>query len=248
MFYWQDIRISEVQINEIGKKKKKKMANKSGLCVYELSKEELEEKLIEIKELTGTFVNDDDLKAHLNKYRGRVTWAMNSFCREQVCADLKNPATFVSLQPLVKKLNLYYSDNNLNRMDVCEKKLCKFEEGLESQFFPEEILIRIFSYLDVKGVVNSSFVCKQWHRVSNDCIIWKKLISLKWKYLKDHDIQKYVFFIFELIFFYLFHYLSKFLTFHNQINKNKQQLIRGINKCMSNIMQMKLNIVVLGIK
>ena len=45
---------------------------------------------------------------------------------------------------------------------------------------PEEIFLNILLYLNVKDIINSSYVNKKWLRISKDFYIWKKLTLQKY--------------------------------------------------------------------
>uniref|UniRef100_A0A060TAU9 ARAD1D22924p n=1 Tax=Blastobotrys adeninivorans TaxID=409370 RepID=A0A060TAU9_BLAAD len=64
--------------------------------------------------------------------------------------------------------------------------------------FSEEMLLTIFSYLDVRELINCHSVCRRWYRISSDNSLWRKLyysrfgdddkdyesekdVTLKWK-------------------------------------------------------------------
>ena len=44
----------------------------------------------------------------------------------------------------------------------------------------DEIVLNIFGFLDVCGLLKVSLVCKKWHRVANDNILWRNLVLRRW--------------------------------------------------------------------
>ena len=40
---------------------------------------------------------------------------------------------------------------------------------------PEEVILHIYGYLDVKDLLMSASVCKKWYRLTNDESLWKKM-------------------------------------------------------------------------
>jgi hypothetical protein len=58
---------------------------------------------------------------------------------------------------------------------ISESEICN---GTESSFgdwdsIPENILINIYKYLDVKDIINCSEVSHRWNYISNDSLLWK---------------------------------------------------------------------------
>lgn len=53
----------------------------------------------------------------------------------------------------------------------------------DDAFFPEKgldhVAEKILSYLDAKSLREAELVCKEWHRVIADGLLWKKLIERK---------------------------------------------------------------------
>ena len=41
----------------------------------------------------------------------------------------------------------------------------------------DHIAENILSYLDARSLCNAELVCKEWHRVVSDGMLWKKLIE-----------------------------------------------------------------------
>ncbi len=46
---------------------------------------------------------------------------------------------------------------------------------------PDELLVKIFSYLKQKDVLNVARVSKKWNTLANDCFRWSKLSFADWK-------------------------------------------------------------------
>lgn len=53
------------------------------------------------------------------------------------------------------------------------KCLTFLEKGLD------HVAESILSYLDAKSLVSAELVCKEWHRVISEGMLWKKLIERK---------------------------------------------------------------------
>ena len=57
---------------------------------------------------------------------------------------------------------------------LVEQKLTNFEYFDKNIYVPEELLIRIFSYISPLNIhLNCMLVDKNWNNVSNDTTLWK---------------------------------------------------------------------------
>jgi len=48
-------------------------------------------------------------------------------------------------------------------------------------FFPEEVLLNIFDYLNPKELAKSGQVCRKWYQLSQDYTLWKKFTQAEKK-------------------------------------------------------------------
>ena len=53
---------------------------------------------------------------------------------------------------------------------------------MEWSQLPELLLLNIFRYLNVKEVQVCSTVCTRWYAISQDSLIWKRLLFAKYFY------------------------------------------------------------------
>lgn len=53
--------------------------------------------------------------------------------------------------------------------------------GEEAGALPTELLFLVFSFLGYRELVKASSVCKQWRRLSNDELLWKRLTTTRWR-------------------------------------------------------------------
>jgi len=51
----------------------------------------------------------------------------------------------------------------------------------ETGVLPVEILYLCFTFLKFGDLVKTALVCKQWRRIANDELLWKKLTTTRWK-------------------------------------------------------------------
>lgn len=47
-------------------------------------------------------------------------------------------------------------------------------DNSEWVYMPENVLVKIMMYLEVKEVLDMGFCCKRWYRISRDDWIWKR--------------------------------------------------------------------------
>lgn len=46
---------------------------------------------------------------------------------------------------------------------------------------PEEVLAKIFEYLEAEDLCVTSLVCKNWNRIASDISLWQILYTKRWK-------------------------------------------------------------------
>ena len=50
------------------------------------------------------------------------------------------------------------------------------------QHAPDNVLLKIFSFLHCQELLRASCVCKMWHRIAHDDFLWKDLTLQKWTF------------------------------------------------------------------
>jgi hypothetical protein len=56
---------------------------------------------------------------------------------------------------------------------------------------PEDVLLVVFSFLDVLSVVRCSLTCRQWYRISKDWSLWQQ-VDLTMFTLQSQALRKFV--------------------------------------------------------
>ena len=162
--------------------------------------EEMKKYLSQLKELSGPFESDSDLLRHLQQSRGRVSWAYNSHWREQAPQSRKNNSQLI----LCRDDRFLFND-----APICV--------DLQREIvFPDEILLKIFGFLDPFSLVKAGTICKEWNNISKDEFLWKRMCFCRWKKTQDKfsKTRVWLFFLFFPFFpFFLFPFLFFFPFF-----------------------------------
>ncbi|CAA7397384.1 unnamed protein product [Spirodela intermedia] len=90
-------------------------------------------------------------------------------------AHILHQASEVSLPKQKKAMAI----SEFKRAVVAQKRRCKVQEENEgSKGLPEDILIHIFSYLDMRSLVTAGLVCRLWNSATSDTSLWQSQYSL----------------------------------------------------------------------
>lgn len=65
-----------------------------------------------------------------------------------------------------------------------ESEFVKFDSESDWTLIPENVLVKILKYLNVKDILACSEVCQRWNFISNDSLLWK------FKFQQDFKIEK----------------------------------------------------------
>ncbi|XP_050305774.1 F-box only protein 6-like [Anthonomus grandis grandis] len=63
-----------------------------------------------------------------------------------------------------------------------------------NKYIPEEILLKIFTYLDPKDILKCSLVCKTWFNITRSNILWHEIYNLKEHSTRAKNLPWYVFY------------------------------------------------------
>ncbi|KKA29765.1 hypothetical protein TD95_005111 [Thielaviopsis punctulata] len=58
------------------------------------------------------------------------------------------------------------------------------------QYLPDEVCLRILSYLDVKSIIDFSRTCKRWYNLSLDSRLWRQLYHLEGWFVSQPELLK----------------------------------------------------------
>lgn len=76
------------------------------------------------------------------------------------------------------------SPREINENKILNNCTVKDITDYESIHLPEEILIRIISFLDLRTLFTVSRVCRTWRRLGEDPVLWKQICK---KYLSPSE-------------------------------------------------------------
>jgi len=169
------------------------MNQKMVVQLKQLSKKEEAEGLVNLRKLTGPFAVEETLIQFLTQARGAATWAFNLYARQQITLELLKIKALEEAE--LKKIEEREKSGLNNEgeehfFQIPEENGLEKEDDGKSMNFPEEILLKVFSYLDYQALCRLALVNRQWNRVANDQFLWKKLFLKRWLRLSNtwqHD-------------------------------------------------------------